>query len=104
MTSLGLRWQEADRTVTLPLPGDRVLVIGRDPACDVVFDEMSVSRRHCEIAPDGEGGWHLKHLSYKNPTWLNGKLVVGQAPLVAGDVLQLTMVELRVVAAEGEGA
>jgi pSer/pThr/pTyr-binding forkhead associated (FHA) protein len=98
MTALGLRWQEEDRTVILPLPEDRALVLGRDPECDLVFEDLSVSRRHCEIAPDGEGGWRLKHLSYKNPTWLNGALVVDEAPLAAGDVLQLTVVEVRVVA------
>jgi pSer/pThr/pTyr-binding forkhead associated (FHA) protein len=101
MTALGLRWQEADRTVILPLPDDRTLVLGRDPACDLVFEDLSVSRRHCEIVPDGAGGWVLKHLSYKNPTWLNGTLVVDEAPLAAGDVLQLTVVEVRVVDAVG---
>ena len=101
MSALGLRWQEADRTVILPLPDDRSIVLGRDPECDLVFDELSVSRRHCEIAPDGEGGWTLRHLSYKNPTWRNGELVVDTAPLAAGDVLQMTVVEVQAVAGDG---
>ncbi|MCI8963658.1 MAG: FHA domain-containing protein [Eubacterium sp.] len=34
----------------IPLPGDKTVVFGRDPAvCQVVLDDGQVSRKHCQI-------------------------------------------------------
>jgi ABC-type multidrug transport system ATPase subunit/pSer/pThr/pTyr-binding forkhead associated (FHA) protein len=45
---------EAGRAVRLPL-GNRALVIGRDPASDLVVASRLVSARHARIEPSGDG-------------------------------------------------
>ena len=37
---------------------DRPVLIGRDPGCDVVLDNLQVSRRHCEVRPSATPGRH----------------------------------------------
>ena len=64
--------------------------LGRDPKCQVRFDESfsTVSRRHAAIVKDGEG-WKLIQLSKTNPTYLNGNRVESSWYLQNGDEIQL---------------
>ena len=67
-----------------------VFVLGRDPACDMVFESElypSVSARHCEIALD-RGAYLLRDRS-RHGTMLNEHQVNQQAPLHSGDWLRL---------------
>jgi len=70
------------------LSADRV-EIGRDPACEVRFDENfeTVSRRHAAIVRDGNN-WKLVPLSQTNPSFINGKTVQGEWYLQNGDEIQ----------------
>ena len=63
--------------------------IGRDPKCQVRFDEsfQTVSRRHAAILRDGDK-WKLVQLSSTNPTLLNGKPVHSEWYLQNGDEIQ----------------
>ena len=65
--------------------------IGRDPKCQVRFDESftTVSRRHAAIVKDGEG-WKLVQLSKTNSTYLNGNKVSDSWYLQSGDEIQLS--------------
>lgn len=65
--------------------------MGRDPRCQVRFDDSftSVSRRHAAIVRDGSG-WKLVHLSKVNSTLLNGRPVTDQWYLQNGDEIQLS--------------
>ena len=60
---------------------------------DVVIDDPTVSRFHCEISIDG-GGARVRDLESRNGTLLDGVLV-RDAYLRAGSVLQLGRVSLR---------
>lgn len=66
--------------------------IGRDPKCQVQFDEnfKTVSRRHAAIVRDGEN-WKLVQLSNTNQTFLNGRPVVKEWYLQNGDEIQLSV-------------
>lgn len=66
--------------------------IGRDPKCQVRFDESqsTVSRRHAAIMKEGNN-WVLRNLSVKNPTLINGRPVNKQWFLNPGDQIQLSM-------------
>ena len=65
--------------------------LGRDPKCQVRFDESftTVSRRHAAIVKDGDG-WRLIHLSKTNSTYLNGNNVSDSWYLQNGDEIQLS--------------
>lgn len=66
--------------------------IGRDPRCQVRFDDSfpTVSRRHAAIIKEGEG-WKLVQLSTTNKTFLNGKPVEREWFLQNGDEIQLSV-------------
>ena len=57
------------RGAVLQVP-DRI-VIGRDPKSEVSLDDRSVSRRHCEIAIEGDK-FQIKDLGSANQTYVNG--------------------------------
>ena len=65
--------------------------MGRDPRCQIRFDDSftSVSRRHAAIVRDG-AAWKLVHLSKVNPTLLNGRPVADEWYLQNGDEIQLS--------------
>ena len=66
--------------------------LGRDPSCQVRFDDDScptVSRKHAAIVRDGQN-WQLIHLSGSNPTMVNGRTVQGSYFLQSGDEIQLS--------------
>ncbi len=82
-----------DQTGVIPLE-DQEIVIGRDPACDLVLDPVSpASRRHASLYP-GEGGWHIRDLGSSNGTSLNGASIKDQL-LAPGD--QVTLATLKFI-------
>ena len=66
--------------------------LGRDPKCQVRFDESfgTVSRNHAAITRDGEN-WKLVQLSETNSTLLNGHKVDKEWFLQSGDIIQLSV-------------
>jgi pSer/pThr/pTyr-binding forkhead associated (FHA) protein len=80
------------------------IVIGRKPtAAQIVIradDERHVSGRHAEIRFQANGRAVLCDLGSTNGTWVNNRVVSGQAPLRVGDLIRLGLdvTTLRVVA------
>lgn len=74
------------------------LVVGADPAADIVLGDAAVSRRHCSIKPSGEG-FEVSDLGSRNGTLLDGvslqKAVVpvGAMLRVGGTLMQLVPAE-----------
>jgi predicted component of type VI protein secretion system len=66
-----------------PLAGKHTFTIGRDTACDIVVNEVSVSRRHAELRPDGEN--YALHATGSTPTMLNDTPLTGPQVLQEGD-------------------
>ncbi|MGY1630941.1 FHA domain-containing protein [Geodermatophilus sp. SYSU D01186] len=67
--------------------GRRVLVIGRDPGCDVVVaDDPVLSRRHAAVdVPEDGTTAVLRDLGSFNGTYLNGRRIHGAEPVRPGD-------------------
>ncbi|MCF0219812.1 MAG: FHA domain-containing protein [Muribaculaceae bacterium] len=65
--------------------------LGRDPKCQVRFDEQfsTVSRRHAAIVRDGDN-WKIIPLSQTNSTYLNGHKIDKEWYLQSGDEIQLS--------------
>jgi FhaA, N-terminal domain/FHA domain len=79
-----------DRRVLVPPPG---AVLGRSRECDIVLDDVGVSRRHAEIRPAPEG-WTLVDLGSTNGVRLNDRRLRGPQPLQLGDRIELGTTEL----------
>lgn len=70
----------------LVLQGDE-LTLGRDPACDIVLDEIGVSRFHCVLRKSGRT-WEVADLNSTNGTFVNNKQI-NKLDLYEEDVLML---------------
>lgn len=79
------------------------LKIGRNQDCDVMIDNLGVSRYHCEITRKGEV-CQLRDLKSGNGTYVNGNRVTGVHNLNNGDMISIGKFSLRyeVEAAEEE--
>jgi hypothetical protein len=88
---------ESARRMRPPRPGPRPprlvfpagshqlrFTIGRDPDCDLVIPDLSVSRRHAGL-DRGVRGWLLTDLGSTNGTRLNGWRVREPVPVSPGD-------------------
>ncbi|MFW5750753.1 MAG: FHA domain-containing protein, partial [Planctomycetota bacterium] len=68
----------------------QVWIIGRDPACDIVVDDSSVSARHCRLTWE-DGILTATDLDSSNGTWVDGQsircaIVPDGVALQVGDV------------------
>jgi pSer/pThr/pTyr-binding forkhead associated (FHA) protein len=82
-------------TTTLKL-ADGVTSLGRHDDCLIRIKSSQVSRRHCELFEVG-GKLTIRDLGSSNGTFVNGKRVIGQQALKAGDEVTVGAVTLRVV-------
>ena len=64
----------------------RELTVGRDGACDIVFDDPSVSRRHARVFL-AEDTVYLEDLGSQNGTRVNGTAISMPCALRSGDTL-----------------
>jgi hypothetical protein len=76
----------------LPLADEQGL-IGRDPYCQAVFPDPTVSRRHARISRSPDG-FFLEPLVGYNGTYLNGQRMSGPRPLRDGDCIRLGETEM----------
>ena len=70
------------------------LTIGRDSACDIVFDDPAISRRNSRVFLAG-GVVYLEDLGSQNGTFLNGARVEMPSILRSGDEIALGDTALR---------
>jgi pSer/pThr/pTyr-binding forkhead associated (FHA) protein len=75
------------------LPG--IYRVGRGDDCDVVLDDVSVSRQHARLVV-GLDGASVEDLESVNGVYLNGARVTSAAPLKDGDVLIIGNRELGI--------
>lgn len=82
------------RTTTYDEP--RVLRIGREPDSDVLAEGPTVSRRHAELRPSGEG-WEVVDVGSTHGTWVDGRRV-GRQPLAGSSIVRFGLPEGGVTA------
>jgi hypothetical protein len=79
----------------LPSGTKTIFTIGRDTACDLVLNDMTVSRAHAGLRREA-GAWLLSDAGSMNGTRLNGWRVTEPVPLRAGDRVTFGSVTLVV--------
>jgi len=86
--------QEVELKVTM-------VVLGRDPSCDLVINDERCSRRHAviEMTPTG---LQVRDSGSANGIFVNGKKLE-RAPLAPGDLVRLGEVIVKVLPEEGSG-
>ena len=78
-----------------------VAILGRDPSCDLVLNDVKCSRRHA-VVEAGPQGLAIRDTGSANGVFLNGKKVE-RSPLNEGDVVRLGDVMLTVLTEEMPG-
>ena len=76
-------WSEP-RLERLTLPVGRTITLGRSRRCDCVLVDPTISRLHATLRVD-EGRWWLDDLSSFNGTRLNGRRILHEVEVRAGD-------------------
>ncbi len=101
MVRLKAAWRQPQQPrlphLALPEVGRDRLTIGRASVCDLVLDDLTVSRFHAELW-QRDGKWLLLDLGSTNGTRVNGWRVTGPAPIRPGDHVSFGAVRLRVTA------
>jgi hypothetical protein len=76
----------------LPIP-PKGATIGRSRDCDIVLDDVGISRRHAEIRP-GAGDWTVADLGSTNGVRVNGRTLRSAQALQPGDHVELGSTEI----------
>ena len=80
---------------------NRKYIIGKDPnISDIIFTDLSVSRKNSEISVDEEGNIYLEDLSSKNGTFLNGTQIKEKAKVEFQDVITIGTTSFVIVSKE----
>lgn len=72
------------------------IVLGRDPACDCVMDQPTVSAQHARLAYR-QNHWWLEDLHSTNGTYLNNEAVLSPIVIAHQDLINCGQVQLRVI-------
>lgn len=71
----------------------RSLTVGRSPENDLVFDDPSISGKHCVFRTDDDNV-KIVDLNSSNGTVVNGERIKGSSPLKDGDVVAVGNLEI----------
>ncbi len=68
----------------------RVFTIGKDPnVCDIVFQDLSVSRTHARLSISADGAMEIEDLGSKNGTVVNGSPITDKRTITPQDLIAL---------------
>ena len=77
----------------IELSGDRV-IMGRHPNCEIVLDNVAVSRYHAQIL-ESHGFFYLEDLHSRNGTLLNGTVIEGRTELHENDTISICDIQMQ---------
>jgi pSer/pThr/pTyr-binding forkhead associated (FHA) protein len=83
------------------LLGDKVVRAGRHPESDIFLDDITVSRRHVEIAPADGGAYSIRDVGSLNGTYVNRERI-DEVQLSPGDEVQIGKFKLVYLVAGNE--
>lgn len=91
-------WQSAIARNRLVALGERPLVIGSDPSCDIAIYDAGIAPNHAAIVPTPEGGHALEDLGSATGTWVQGARIAQPVRLAAGQTIRIGEATVVVVA------
>lgn len=75
-----------------------IYVIGKDPSvCDVIFQDLSVSRQHARVSVDDEQNVFIEDLGSRNGTLVNGSVITSKHQLSSQDLVALGTTSFLVI-------
>ncbi len=73
-------------------------IIGKDPdVCDIIFQDLSVSRQHAKITLDDRDEVSIEDLGSRNGTLVKGKQITEKTPVVSQDLVALGTTSFMVI-------
>ena len=88
--------QGPDKGRRFELPDNEPQMIGRSSE-SLPLQDSTISRRHAELTPEGDGRWYIRDLKSSNGTFVNGVRVTELA-LEHGSILRIGSTELQYLA------
>lgn len=80
------------------VPPKSTLILGKDPnSCDLVFQDLSVSRQHARLIVDENEQVFIEDLGSRNGVLVNGEKIEAQHQLISQDLLALGTTSLLLV-------
>jgi ABC-type multidrug transport system ATPase subunit len=79
--------QESQKSILDVLQTKDTAVIGRNPDCDIVISDDTVSRQHARIDKTGQGSYRITDLDSTNGTFVSGRKVHGHTDLSPDDLI-----------------
>jgi pSer/pThr/pTyr-binding forkhead associated (FHA) protein len=70
------------------------VIVGRCPSTDIMINDASISRRHCQFTLNADGALMVRDLGSKNGVYVNQEKV-DKAIVRPGEVVQIGAVSLR---------
>jgi len=99
---ISLACEEGPKLIELALDTGSRVELGRDPACGVVLEHESVSRRHATIEC-ADGDWTVRDLGSRHGTFVNeAQITEGATTLASGDALVIGPWRWRVLIGRGD--
>jgi type III secretion system YscD/HrpQ family protein len=69
------------------MPGASYLIGNEEASCDIVFNDLSVSRQHARLSVDAENHVFLEDLGSKNGTFIDGEKSAGKKTLLSNALI-----------------
>lgn len=80
-------------------------LVGTDAsACDIVFQDLSVSRQHARISIDAQDHVVVEDLNSRNGTFVDGEKLAGRKPVTTNALVSMGTTTFMLVDREGERA
>lgn len=65
-------------------------ILGKDPTlCDIVFQDLSVSRQHARITVDDDNAVFIEDLGSRNGVLVNGQIIAEKHPISSQDLIAI---------------
>jgi ABC transport system ATP-binding/permease protein len=89
-TSFKSNTSESTKTdIVEKLKTKRIITIGRNKNCDIVFNSNIISKTHASIERSVNGGYILKDLNSRNGVFVNGRKIKGVAKIGLKDKIYI---------------